>query len=63
MSGLDFYTMNSFVRALDNATLEQCKQALQTCKAEEIPNNNIPQSRRILWKELAKIIRKQIKKY
>jgi len=62
MAGFDFYSMNALIKAIDSATLEECKAQLKTC-VEYSKDQSVDGGKRLLWAEFAKIIRKQIKKY
>lgn len=61
MKQLDFYLMNTLIKAIDAATLEEINHNIETCV--EMQNNPIFSRTKELWKEMASFLRKQKKKY
>lgn len=47
MAGFDFYSMNALIKAIDSATLEECKTQLKTC-VEYSKNQTIDGGKRAL---------------
>ena len=59
---VDFRAFDVMVSAIDNATKEEIKNAMDTARKGGFMSYNSP-SKRAIWQAFEKLLRKQLKKY